>query len=299
MIYASGVGGEAITWLGNKFSELRDTVSKVFKGISDALAAGDIALAGKILWLSLKVEFTKGVNALREIWIGFKEILMSAWTDAVFGLAKIFTQGVAILETIWTQFSSTIVDKWKVAEQTLAEGIAYVIAKAQGLDPAEVIGNLQEDYGRQRQAREQATQERLDDIDAQREGALAVLEEDRQRAHADRQARYGQDLDDQQRELDDLIRQRDEALAEAEKAAGNTSESDPEGLRQRLGDALSGLDLPTMVAGGDSAGTFSAFAAARMGANSTEERTAKAAEETADNTKSLLQEVVHSKFVFG
>jgi TP901 family phage tail tape measure protein len=300
LIYASGSGGKAIEWLGEKFTELKETASQVFKGISDALAAGDIALAGKILWLSLKVEWTKGVNALREIWIGFKDIFMSAWTDAVFGLAKIFTRGVAMLETIWTQFSSTVVSKWKTAEQTLAEGIAYVIAKVQGLDPEEVIGNVRQDYGRQQQARDQATQARLQQIDSQREGALGVLEEDRKRAHADRQAGYGQQMSEQQRELNDLIRQRDEAIKAAEQAAAQTGTADgPAGLKQQIEDSLSGLDLPSMVAGGEAAGTFSAFAATRMDAGSAAERAAKAAEETAENTKRLLQEAKLGGAVFG
>ena len=67
----------------------------------------------------------------------------------------------------------------------------------------------------------------------------------------------------------------------------------------RREDALSGLSLPSMVAGGDSAGTFSAFAAARLGANTAADRTAKATEETAENTKRLVKEAQHGKPVFG
>ena len=103
------------------------------------------------------------------------------------------------------------------------------------------------------------------------------------------------------RELDGLIRQRDEAIAAAGSAAQQSGSGDdgPEGLRQQLEDSLSGLDLPTMVAGGDAAGTFSAFAAARFGADSVAERTAKAAEKTADNTNRLVQEARHGGLAFG
>lgn len=290
LIKASGAGGEAIRWLGEKFQELRETVGKVLKGISDALAAGDVALAGRILWLSLKVEWTKGVNALREIWIGFKEIFLSAWTDAVYGLAKIFTNGVAILQEVWAKFSSFIVDKWKAAEQTLAEGIGWIIAKAQGLDPAQVIANVQEDYGRQRRGRQQQTVARLAEIEQQRQGALAVLEEEQQRAHRERQQRYGRQLAQQQKELQDLIRQRDDAITAAGRAAEEAKAGGgPGGLRERIEDALAGLDLSPLGAGGRVAGTFSAFAAARLGAGNWQERTAKATEETARNTRKLEQ----------
>ena len=51
----SGAGADALTWLGEQFGRLRDTVYKVMGGIADALAAGDITLAAQILWLSLKL----------------------------------------------------------------------------------------------------------------------------------------------------------------------------------------------------------------------------------------------------
>lgn len=290
LLTASGTGGEAIRWLGEKFAELREAAAKAFQGIADALAAGDLALAGKILWLALKVEWTKGVNALREIWIGFKEVFMSSWTDAVYGLAKIFTRGVALLENIWTKFSATVVDKWKAAEQTLAEGIAYVIAKSQGLDPEDVIGNVREDYGRQRETRQQDTQSRLDEIDTQRQGTLDVLEDDRKREHTERQERYGEDLGTQQKELDDLIRQRDQTIADASRAAQEAPSDDGRlaALREQIEVAVSGLNLePISPAGSSVAGTFSAFAAARFGGDTAADRTAKATEETARNTQKL------------
>jgi len=288
LLKASGAGGEAIRWLGEKFTELRDAATKAFKGIGDALAAGDLALAGKILWLSLKVEWSKGVGALREIWIGFKEVFLSAWTDAVYGLATIFTKGVAILQEIWTKFSSTVVDRWKAAEETLAEGIGYIIAKAEGLDPEQVIGNVRQDYARQRRAREGATAARLREIETGRQGTLAGLEGDRRRAHAQRQARYGGQLAQQQKELEDVIRQRDEAIAAAARAARETETGGgPGGLKGRIEDALAGLQLAPITAGGSSAGTFSAFAAARLGGGTAVERTAKATEETAKNTRKL------------
>ena len=37
--------------------------------LSDALAAGDIALAAKILWLSLKMEWKRGIHFLNGLWI--------------------------------------------------------------------------------------------------------------------------------------------------------------------------------------------------------------------------------------
>lgn len=77
LLVASGAGGEALSWLMAQFTRLRDWVGKVVGGISDALAAGDIALAAQILWLSLKVIWQQGVAALNKVWLGAKEFFVS------------------------------------------------------------------------------------------------------------------------------------------------------------------------------------------------------------------------------
>ncbi|MFQ3593691.1 MAG: hypothetical protein SNJ82_10990, partial [Gemmataceae bacterium] len=56
--------------------------------ISDALAAGDIGLAARILWLTLKMEFQKGVLWLEEKWIDFKNFFIDTFYRAVYGLAR-------------------------------------------------------------------------------------------------------------------------------------------------------------------------------------------------------------------
>jgi hypothetical protein len=87
LVYASGAGGKALAWLGSVFNQLKDTAVKTFGGIGDALAAGDLALAGRILWLALKMEWQRGINALNEVWIGFKEMFFSA-LDSVWAFFK-------------------------------------------------------------------------------------------------------------------------------------------------------------------------------------------------------------------
>lgn len=269
-IYASGAGADALTWLGAKFNELRETASKVLQGISDAFAAGDLALAGKIFWLSLQVEWKKGVGALYEIWVGFKQIFLNAWTDAVYGLAGIFTRGVAILQEVWTRFSAGVIDKWKAAEQTMATGIAYLIAKAEGLDPREVMQNVREDYARQGRTRQAATGTRLQEIGTQREATLDTLEEDRRREIADRESRYGAALGEAAKELEGLARERDTAIAAAAAAAaareagGLAGEGPKLDAKQREAMA-GGLGVAEAATATSTAGTFSAAAAELLG----------------------------------
>ena len=57
LITSTDVGGQALGWLGDKFNSLKETALAAWKGIGDALAAGDIGLAAKILWLTLKLQW--------------------------------------------------------------------------------------------------------------------------------------------------------------------------------------------------------------------------------------------------
>lgn len=76
LLYFSGAGGAALSWLGDRFTDLRDRLSVVITGITDALAAGDLALAARIAWLALKAEWIRGTDWLANIWTEFKE-----WTS--------------------------------------------------------------------------------------------------------------------------------------------------------------------------------------------------------------------------
>lgn len=87
LVYASGSGAKALAWLAGVFGQLKETAVKTFAGIGDALAAGNLALAGRIAWLALKMEWQRGVNALNEVWIGFKEMFFSA-LDSIWAFFK-------------------------------------------------------------------------------------------------------------------------------------------------------------------------------------------------------------------
>jgi len=46
---------QVLGWLGEQFNGLKETALAAWQGISAALAAGDIGLAARILWLTLKL----------------------------------------------------------------------------------------------------------------------------------------------------------------------------------------------------------------------------------------------------
>lgn len=90
----SGAAGEALGWLREQFGRLAGWVSKVVSGISDALAAGDVALAARVLWLSLKQAWQEGAAALKIIWLELKRFTLVK-------MEEMRTGAVAASETLW------------------------------------------------------------------------------------------------------------------------------------------------------------------------------------------------------
>jgi hypothetical protein len=74
----------------------------------DALAAGDIALAGKILWLTLKMEWQRGVGFLQSKWLDFKGFFIGIFQSAVYSVAGLMTDAWAGLQTGWLSVISKI-----------------------------------------------------------------------------------------------------------------------------------------------------------------------------------------------
>ena len=93
---AGTAASDAVQWIADRFWSLLGTAAETWKGISNALAAGDIVLAARVLWAMLKMEWQKGVNFLSETWATFKETMMAVATEAVYGVATALTNGWAL-----------------------------------------------------------------------------------------------------------------------------------------------------------------------------------------------------------
>ncbi|MFM2093828.1 MAG: hypothetical protein RIS70_952 [Planctomycetota bacterium] len=322
LLYASGVGQQALTWLAGVFTDLKNDALAAFQGISDALAAGDIGLAAKVLWLTLKMEWQKGINWLQEKWIAFKEFFVSVWTEAVFGLSKImtnawaglqsfWTETVAAMSTAWTVFASGAVSAWTGAQNFIAKGIVQLMGLLDdSINVEATLATLNEDFQREQQTRQRATQQQLSgiegdrqrrqaEIEQQRTGTLGTLEQDRQRADAERQRQFDADLKQSEDALAAARQEWESALAESAKKRAETDTAAPDRTKQAE-TSLAGLNdmLDTTQRKIDVVGTFNPLAAANLGADSLSERTAKASEQVAANTRRLVQEAQHGGLVF-
>ncbi|GAB6188017.1 phage tail tape measure protein [Thermopirellula anaerolimosa] len=321
LLYVSGVGQQALAWLGQQFAALRDTALAAWKGISDALAAGDIGLAARILWLTLKMEWQKGIAWLTDKWIGFKEAFTAVATEAVYGTAKILTSAwaglqtawvetVAFMSKAWTTFTHHLVTGWRTAQNWIAKKFVQLMAMFDdSVDAEAAMRILDEDFTREQRQRDQSTQQQLRDIETTRQakrqaidqeerGTLDALEEERQRRHVERRRQYDADLQAAEDAVAEAKRQWQEALDEAARKRAEIKETSIPERVKGVGD-LEAFDFEGLAQRSISVtGTFNPLAAAGLGTGGPLERAARAGEETAKNTRKLVQQAQHGNLVF-
>ncbi len=319
ILVSSGAGGEALNWLGEQFGKLKATVTKVVGGISDALAAGDVALAAQILWLSLKLVWQRGVAAINGAWLEAKRFFISTAQKMWFGALAAAQIGfhaieVAWIETTsflsktWTNFTSGFKKIWETATsfvakrmleiQGLFDSSLDVTAAKKAVDDqldsrlAEIESQAQQaldqrDQKRQRQ-REQAAQEN--------EATLAEIGRQFDEAQKALDDRTNTKIEETQKALDDARKKLDEAIAkaarerkDAQNAGADANAPDSaDNLVARIQKQLAGLG--STISGKTTVrGTFNALAVQSLAASDpVAERTAKASEQTARNTRQLV-----------
>lgn len=318
LLVVSGAGADALAWLGEQFRSLRDTVMKVVGGIADALAAGDIALAAQILWLSLKLAWQQGVAALNRVWLEAKRFFIStaqkmwfgalATAETVFHVLEVaWIETTAFLSKTWTSFTSGFQKAWNTAINWTTKRLLELwglfdetldVEAAQRMADQD-LADLNAEIDHQREAalaqREAQRKQQRDQASEEHDAALAEigrqLDEAEKRLAGETDAKVAETrraLAEARRQLDEAIAQAKKRRHEAEQAGGPP--------RRRLGDPLEGLE--DRLAGiGDAlaqkisvTGTFSAAAVHGLGTGGDAmERTARATEQTARHTKRLAE----------
>jgi hypothetical protein len=115
LLWTSGAGGKALSWLGKRFGDLRGIAETVGQGIVDALSAGDITLAANILWLGLKLAWQTGVTALAAIWYGLKQTMLDMGTNIWAGVQSMWEIGFANLTSVWAETANAYESVWIAA----------------------------------------------------------------------------------------------------------------------------------------------------------------------------------------
>jgi len=328
-LWATEAGANALSWLGGKFEGLRDTAVAAWQGIGDALAAGDIGLAAKILWLTLKMEFQKGIATLQSAWLAFKHFFIDIGQKAFFGLLAAseiawhllqvgWIETVAFFKNLWHSFTAFISKTWTSvvgwverrihdvhglvdsdfdAEEAKKISVANEEADVRDIEnERDAAINRVENERQQKRNQEKAIHEReMGAIGKEYEDARKGLDTEAEKQRAESEA----SLTDARKEWQDALneaaqkRQQKEAEDAAAPKAGARPEVDQfqfEGLEESLRNVERTIDVR---------GTFNPAAILGLQTDdSTAERAADAAEETAKNTKRLVDEVRRNALVF-
>lgn len=319
LLKTSGVGTQALAWLGERFEALKATALRAWRGIADALAAGDIALAARVLWMALRVQWLKGVQYLKGLWLGFKTNFLRVATESFYGAVKVaagawaglraaWVQTVAFLKKAWTTFTATLASAHRVAvgfverqlhrlrgafDETYDVEAAIAISQSsQRADLQRIEGDKQSDLASSEQQRQQQLaaigQAFEDTAEALDQAAADATERQRQAAQAEMNAAVA-DLEQARREyqaaLDEAARKRAASDAAGTEGGPGSMESLLDQI-QGLGASLSAAAERTISA----RGTFNAAAIQGLQASNLDERIAEASETTAANTSRLVRD---------
>jgi hypothetical protein len=317
LIYSSGLGGQALSWLADRFGDLREFVSKSIGGIGDALARGDIALAAQVLWLALKLTWQNGIGELERLWAALSGFLVKTAVGAFYGslaaaeqmwhgLKVAWIEGVAFLRQVWTQFSAwhasmiesaadAMVKAWIWAKKQMdasfdADFASQYAGKQHQAQQKQIetqrqasLGQLQQDRSSQQQAESQRHEERLADVGQQYQALAEAMDAQSLEKMKATEAALAQARAEWQAAIEEA---RQKWQAESDQPAGPSRPQSIADYLETLDGAILGAQKSIAVSG-----TFNAMEARGLGAGPVADRIARSSEETARNTRRLLDEV--------
>lgn len=310
------------------FRSMGREATVAFEGIRDAMAVGDLQQAAAVGWLGIRIIWLQGVNHVKGVWDGFTGwvgdrfadgvlTLRLAWIEFTAAMVGDWEGGLDEVAAAWDFHVGIVVGMWQTAGSAINAvidtikdnlmGLAAVAAVAAaplallaapglaagaaayygGSAAAEAIGPSV--YGpnpfdeQRRRRRQQAEDDAFDEwAGAANDQTFAAVERDRQLRAMQDQLRQAAARPKAQRDL----AQAGEDWKKAGQAVLGYFGLGGGDLAKRAEDATRGLTAMKS----ESAGTFSPWAIQGLGAKSVAERAAAAAEETAKNTKKLVEQ---------
>lgn len=301
--------------------DLATTATTTFNGVYEAIAAGDLSGAMDVLWAGLIAGWLRGTEALMSYvdpWMtAFQDVFTDIGSGIYIAWDKIYTDSSAILNTMGAfimGFFDNIANGVMATFDNLVAGIQIAWTRVKGYitgakDTKERVQKIRdENAARAEQRRQerpgiegrtakaaaenaQAESQRQDRVGAIMSGAeadkAARQDENQKRADERRAATQAAEAT-----LGDLTTakqsERDAAKKAAEEIASTTgaSAASPSEKAATAGAAAAGAESAASM--GSVAGTFSSTNLGQIfGGSSLAERTAKAAEETAKNTRRI------------
>jgi cob(I)alamin adenosyltransferase len=318
----TGATGKVIDWLGEKFDALAEWTGAVFGGVRDALAAGDITAAARVLWAGLKVAWNKGTMPLKTAWANVMASFSSLATDAFFAVRKSWLSLSTWFWKKFPDFTSRIATGWanmwgsiKAITAKVQSWLADRFLEIQGLFDDSLDVELAKTLNQDRLADE------LADIESKRLGAVseakrksqlsdgelaAEQQEELERLQARRDAKINAIQEELARDIagaeDDLVKARQELTTSINNARDARRRMEREKAEMPKAFEPPDVDDPESVGPGLSAtirGTFNPAALQGFAARDrAAERTADAVEKTEEHTRELARAARQSKLTF-
>ncbi len=96
----------------------------VFRGIADAMAAGDMQLAAEVMWAAIRLAWSTGIEWIRTQWADLRYFLTLVWSEAAFGILDTLN-GLwsGMVDGFWA-VTDKIVDAWKSAQKIVPRASA-------------------------------------------------------------------------------------------------------------------------------------------------------------------------------
>lgn len=279
--------GSLVSGVSQTFSDVASSAMESFGAIGQALAGGDFGLAAEIAWTSIQLAFATGIA-----WV------TNAWTEFATGLTSIFDGAIVAIRQIWNNIST-----WIARQMFNIVGlIQKAVAKLASIDPTGLSDRLSAA------------------IEFDVEGAIKILEEDKARFNTGLDTAKSARDDTRVNEMQDRIAKTESDLAalreRRQKSIDEAQTLADSGGPSLLDKILSGLNLPELPklfatpqldpppelntnmqavgSTGPALGTFSAAVAGmlgRSGESDAADRTADAAEKTAEETAAIRKEL--------
>lgn len=258
LVYSDS-GQQALAALASRFESFKTDAIGAFQGVVDAIAAGDLQLAGEVAMAGLNVAWQHGWNALQTVWYEFRDTLSEAWINLSAGIQVIWAELFAELSRAFPGLVEVAATAG-TAIQGFFENVATSVLEATGQITAAEAEFAREFREQERTIALRAEIERIQEANADPEAflrrELAAIEEARQAAQQARAAGTAADIRAAEDALDRARQRLQESIAAAATARANApapeatrinvAVPDLDAIGARLGEAAD-----AMVAAGD------------------------------------------------
>lgn len=297
------VGAEAVGALGRGFSQVKADATEAFGGIRDALTAGDISGAVKILWLTIKLEWARGVAAIQELLLPVKDFISDVFwgaasiaNDAWASMESAWTETVAFLSKAWSAFTSFFVQGWNTSLGILKK--TWVRFKGlfdESIDVDAELRRIDSETAAANQASLHQFEAELSEAEQRRQAKRRNIERDRQAGELGIGDFAAQARENHRTDIANAARDLQTAVDEWRGAIDEAKEKRRQSTYERELEARANEDNAGEI-GQEVRGIFSAADWRKLlgtpGAGGREERIALATEETARNTRNLKGAVI-------